>query len=84
MKQLDVDICCMSESWDKKKMGLEKVIQMDGYHIVKNVLQREGNGGKPALIIKKEKFFVKELSPSVIRVPPTVEASWALLTLKSN
>ena len=82
MKQLDVDICCMSESWDKKKFDLEKVIQMDGYQIVKNVLQREGNGGKPALIIKKDKFFVKELSPSVITVPPTVEASWALLTPK--
>ena len=30
MEQLDVDICAMSESWDRKKKGLEKVIQMDG------------------------------------------------------
>ena len=82
MKQLDVDICCMSESWDRQNKGLEKVIQMDGYHIVKNVLQRTGKGGKPALIIKKEKYYIKELSPSVITVPPTVEASWALLTPK--
>ena len=82
MKQLDVDICCMSESWDRKNKGLEKVINMDGYHIVKNVVQRTGKGGKPVLIIKKDKYFVKELSPSVITVPPTVEASWALLTPK--
>ena len=82
MEQLDLDICCMSESWDRKNKGLEKVIQMEGYHIVKNVLQRTGKGGKPALIIKKEKYFIKELSPSVITVPPTVEASWALLTPK--
>ena len=34
------------------------------------------------LIIKKDKYFLKELSPSVITVPPTVEASWALLTPK--
>ena len=80
MEQLEVDVCCMSESWDRKKKGLEKVIQMDGYQIVKNVLQRSGKGGKPALIIKKDKYYVKELCPSVITVPPTVEASWALLT----
>jgi hypothetical protein len=30
----------------------KKVIQMDGYQVVKNVLQRSGKGGKPALIIK--------------------------------
>ena len=82
MKQLDVDICCMSESWDRKNNGLEKAIQMDGYQIIKNVLQRPGKGGKPALIIKKEKYFIKELCPNVLTVPPTVEASWALLTPK--
>ena len=43
----------MSESWDRKRMGLEKIIQMDGYQVVKNVLQRSGKGGKPALIIKR-------------------------------
>ena len=84
MKQLDVDICCMSESWDRKNMGLEKVIQMDDYQIIKNVVQRTGKGGKPALIIKKDKYFVKELCPSIITVPPTVEASWALLTPKTQ
>ena len=82
MEQLDVDICAMSESWDRKKNGLEKVIQMDGYQIVKNVVQRSGKGGKPALIIKKEKYFVKKLCPSVITVPPSVETTWALDTPK--
>ena len=55
---------------------------MDGYQIVKNVLQRSGKGGKPVIIIKKEKYYIKELCPSIITVPPTVEASWALLTPK--
>ena len=61
MDQLDVDVCCMSESWDRQNMGLEDVIQMDGYQIVKNVLQRSGKGGKPALIIKNEKLGYPEL-----------------------
>ena len=82
MDQLDVDVCCMSESWDRQNMGLEDVIQMDGYQIVKNVLQRSGKGGKPALIIKNEKFHIKELCPTLFTVPPTVEATWALLTPK--
>ena len=82
MEQLDVDICFMSESWDREKIGLEKVIRMDGHQIVKNVVQRTGKGGKPALIIKKDKYYIKELCPTVITVPPTVEATWALLTPK--
>ena len=82
IEQLDCDLCCISESWDRDNMGLENVINMEGYHIIKNVLQRRGKGGKPALMIKKEKFFIKELCPSVLTVPPTVEATWALLTPK--
>ena len=82
IEQLEVDVCFMSESWDRERNGLENVIQMDGFQIVKNVLQRPGKGGKPALIIRKEKYFIKELCPSVITVPPTVEASWALITPK--
>ena len=63
MDQLEVDVCFMSESWDRNNMGLEKVINMDGYQVIKNVVQRSGKGGKPALIVKKEKYFIKELCP---------------------
>ena len=52
--QLEVDVCFMSESWDRKNNGLENIIQMDGYQIIKNVLQRPGKGGKPALIISSQ------------------------------
>ena len=62
---------------------MEHIIQMEGYQIVKNVLQRSGKGGKPALVIKKDKYFIKELCPTVLTVPPTVEATWALLTPKA-
>ena len=34
------------------------------------------------MVIKKDKYFIKELCPTVITVPPTVEATWALLTPK--
>ena len=29
MEQLDVDVCTMSESWDREEAGLETVIMMD-------------------------------------------------------
>ena len=59
IEQLDCDLCCISESWDRDNMGLENVINMEGYHIIKNVLQRRGKGGKPALMIKKKSFSLK-------------------------
>ena len=76
MEQLEVDVCFMSESWDREEFGLEKVINMENHQIVKNIVQRSGKGGKPALIIKKEKYFVKELCPDIINVPPVRKLPW--------
>ena len=84
MDQLDCSLCFMSESWDRDSLGLESVIHMDGFKIIKNVLQRKGKGGKPALIIKERDYFIKELCPDIITVPPGVEAVWALLTPKAG
>ena len=61
MEQLEVGVCFMSESWDRDEFGLEEIIQIDGYKIIKNVLQRKGKGGKPALIISEENYFIKPL-----------------------
>ena len=79
MEQLEVGVCFMSESWDRDSLGLEEIVKMDGYRIIKNVLQRKGKGGKPALIFQESNYFIKELCPDIITVPPNVEAAWALL-----
>ena len=84
MEQLEVDCCFISESWDRDNQSLEQTIKMDGYQIVKNIKQRSGKGGRPALMINKTKYFIKELCPSLFTVPPTVEATWALLTPKQQ
>ena len=57
---------------------------MDGYKVVKKVLQRKGKGGKPALFINEQNYYIKELSPDIITVPPKIEAVWALLTPKGG
>ena len=74
----------MSESWDRENYGLENIIKMDGFRIIKNVLQRKRKGGKPALIVSEKNYHIKELCPQVITVPPKVEAVWALLTPKAG
>ena len=42
---MDVDICC-TESWDRDNLPLEEIIQMEGYKVMKNVVQREKKGWK--------------------------------------
>ena len=51
---------------------------------MKNVKQRKGRGGKPALVISEKHFFIKELCPDIITVPNKIEAVWALLTPKTG
>lgn len=41
-------------------------------------------GGKPAILVNRNKYHVKELSPDVITVPVNIEAAWALLTPKNS
>ena len=83
MEQMEVDICAISESWNRDTLPLEDFLKKDGYRIIKNVLQRSGKGGKPALVIKEEKFYVKQLCPDIITVPVGIEAVWALITPKN-
>ena len=84
MEQLDISLCFISESWDRDNLGLEEVLQMDGFRVIKNVLQRPGKGGKPALVVSEKNYHIKELCPDVVTVPPNIEAVWALLTPKAG
>ena len=83
IEQMEVDICFILESWDRDNLPLENIIQMEGYRIIKNVVQRKKKGGKPVLVINEDKFFVKQLCPDIITVPVGVEAVWSLVTPKN-
>ena len=50
--------------------------------MITNVKQRDFKGGKPAILVNEDKFYVKELCPDPITVPVGVECVWALLTPK--
>jgi hypothetical protein len=63
---------------------LSDVIDIDGYQLVQNIVQRKKKGGKPAILVNRNKFHIKELSPDVVIVPVNIEAVCALLTQKNS
>ena len=47
----------MSESWETEEHRIEKIFN-DDYAIISNPYVRRGRGGRPAIIVKKERFNV--------------------------
>ena len=83
IEQYKCDICCISESWERDSLTLNELIQIENFRIVTNVKQRNGRGGKPAIIINESKYLIKELCPYEITVPINVEAVWVLINCKN-
>ena len=79
---LDADLVCMSESWEREHLTLDQVIHLDNYQIISNVHQRTGRGGSPAIIVNESRYYVQNLTNTVISIPQGVEVTWALLTPK--
>ena len=52
------------------------------YQIISNPHARSSDkqGGRPAIIIKKQNYNVKNLTNTVINIPWKVEATWASIT----
>ena len=88
IEQTEAGVCTVSESWDRSHRAggslLSDRINIEGYRWVKNVVQRNRKGGKPALLLKEKDYYIKELCPDVISVPVGVEAVWAMLTPKNT
>ena len=63
---------------------LSDLIDIDGYQLVQNIVQRNKKEGKPVILVNRNMFHIKELSPDVITVPVNIEAVWALLTPKNS
>ena len=72
----------MSESWQRENLSLSQLLDLDNYRVISNVVEREFRGGKPAIIVRTDKYNVKPLCPDIITVPVGVEAVWALISPK--
>ena len=86
IEQTDAGVCCISETWDRSHTLnselISEKIEIEDFKWVKNPVQRNRKGGKPAILISEKEFHVTELCPEIITVPLNVEVIWALLTPK--
>ena len=84
LEQYEVDLICMSETWERESEKLEELLDLPNYQIITNVKQRDFKGGKPAIMVNTDRYIVKKLCPEPITVPVGVEAVWALITPKNQ
>ena len=85
VKEETIDCVFMSESWERPNQPLQEIINLPNYKVISNPHQRKGVGGRrqPALIINTDKYYVKNLTQSLIEIPWGVEATWALISPKN-
>ena len=83
IKEEEVDVIFISESWEREDMKLKNIIKIENFDVISNVFQRNGSGGRPALIVNKNKYDVTNLTNNIIQIPWGVEAVWCLLSLKN-
>ena len=75
-----VDIICLSESWEREDMTIEDIFDKEEFSVISNPYQRKGRGGRPAIIVNHEKYIVDKLD---IPCPWGVEMVWALVSIKN-
>ena len=84
LEQYSADLICMSESFERENRPLQELLQLDDYEIISMVKRREFRGGNPAILINKQKYFIKRICPDPVSVPVGVEAIWVIISPKNN
>jgi hypothetical protein len=46
IKEKQVDVLFMSESWEQENLQLDELIHLDNHKVISNVYQRTGQGGR--------------------------------------
>ena len=82
VKEEQVEVVCMSESWERENNPLEHLIDLEDFKIISNVHQRRGVGGRPAIFVNEKIFEVTNLTNTEVSIPWGVEIVWAVLTPK--
>ena len=78
----EIDCVFMSESWERPNEPLESIIQLPDHTVVSNPHQRDGTGGRPALIVNHKKYHIRNITQTLVKIPWGTEAVWAILTPK--
>ena len=82
IKEEQVYCVFISESWERPEFDLSKLIDIEDFTVISNPHQRQGQGGRPALIINTKYYGVRNLTNSLISIPWGCEATWALMSPK--
>ena len=80
VKEEEVDLLLMSESWEREYLTLNQIIKLEDHTVISNVSQRKGKGGRPAIIVNHTKYQVQNITNTVVQIPWGVEAVWCVLT----
>ena len=80
VKEEEVDLLFMSESWEREHLTLDQIIKLEDHTVISNVSQRTGKGGRPAIIANHTKYQVQNITNTVVQIPWGVEAVWCVLT----
>ena len=80
MEEEEVDLAFISESHEQLDKTLVDNLHMENYQVISNVHQRRGKGGRPALVVRSDKFQIQNVTNTLINIPWGVEAVWAVLT----
>ena len=59
VKEEDLDVIFLSESWECEYLPLDEIIDLDDHTVISNVHQRAGMGGRPAIIANNKKFDIQ-------------------------
>ena len=65
VEEEEIDCVFMSESWERSGNPLEEIINLPNHMVISNPHLRKGMGGRPTLIINKEKYHVKNLTQTI-------------------
>ena len=83
VKEEEVDVLFISESWEREHLPLDKVIKLEDHSVISNVSQRTGKGGRPAIVADNKKYHVQNITNTLVQIPWGVEAVWCVLTPKN-
>ena len=68
VKEEEVDLLFMSESWERENLTLDQIIKLEDHVVISNVSQRKGKGGRPAIIVNNKKYQVQNLTNTLVQI----------------
>ena len=64
-------------------LGYNIIVWQNILQVITNIYQRQGKGGRPALIINYQDYNIQNLTNTIIEIPWGVEAVWAIIKPKN-